>query len=368
MHRRQFLSHTPAAGLAVGFTASVDANDATAQAPATPEGAHASPVRVGLDVFSVRDQGWNAHQMIDYAARQRLKHIQFSVTRFYDSMQVDHLQQIRRYAESKGITIETGMDSICPSSTRFSAADGPADQQLLAQLRTARAVGSPIVRCYLGSMADRKTEISFDQHVENMLGVLRAVRSQFVDAGVKVAIENHAGDFRAKRLRAVVEEAGIDWVGVTLDTGNPCWTMEAPLDSLEYLLPYVLTAHLRDSAVWLMPNGIGVQWVRFGQGNVQMAEVVKRLHTARPDVVLNLETICIGNRGFPVKQADFWTGYEDVTAQDLMGLWRLAEDRSPLPDPPKRSREEAVRVQLEDSDVSIAGLRAMLGELGLREA
>jgi 3-oxoisoapionate decarboxylase len=364
MDRRQFLTHAPVAGLAGGLGTSLAAGSAAAQ----PASAAAAPVRIGLDVFSVRDQGWDARQMIDYAARQRLKHIQFSVTRFYQSMDESYLRGLREYADSKGVRIETGMDSICPSSTRFSDKDGSAEEQLLAQLRTARAVGSPIVRCYLGAMGDRKTEISFEQHIENMLGVLRAVRSQFMDAGVKVAIENHAGDFRAQRLRLLVEEAGSDFVGVTLDTGNPCWTMEAPLDSLEYVLPYVITVHLRDSGVWLEKDGIGVQWVRFGQGNVGMAEVVKRLHAAKPDVVLNLETICIGNRSFPVKQADFWKGYEDVTAQDLMGLWRLAEQGSPMPDPPKRSREESVRVQLEDSDVSIAGMRTMISELGLKEA
>lgn len=330
--------------------------------------APAEPVRIGLDLFSVRDQGWSAFQMLDYAARHKLKHVQFSVTRFYGPQDHSHLRNVRAYADKLGIQIETGMDSICPTSTRFAKDDGSGEEQLLRQLETARIVGSPIVRCYLGSMADRKTELSFEQHIESMLGVLRAVRSRFVDAGVKVAIENHAGDFRAQRLRGVIEEAGKDWVGVTFDSGNPCWTMEDPLGALSYVAPYVLTAHLRDSYIWLDGKGIVVQWIRFGEGNVNLEEVVKRLHAAQPQVVLNLETICIGNRQFPVKQPEFWEGYEDVTAKDLMALYALAEKGNPLPNPPKRERDEAVRVQLEDSDVSIAGLRKMIADLGLREA
>lgn len=326
------------------------------------------PLKLGLDLFSVRDQGWTAFQMLDYAARQKLKYVQFSVTRFYGSLEADHLRKVRAHADSLGIQLETGMDSICPTSTRFAKDLGAAEKQLLDQLETARIVGSKIVRCYLGTMGDRKTELPFEKHIDSMLGVLSRVKTQFVDAGVKVSIENHAGDFQARRLRTVVEEAGKDWVGVTFDSGNPCWTMEAPLAAAELLAPYVATVHLRDSRVWTDEQGLVVQWVRFGDGNVRMEEVVKLLHQAKPEVVFNLETICIGNRPFPVKQADFWKGYEDISAQDLMGLYTLAEGAKPLPDPPKRSREEAARVQLEDSDVSIAGLRKMVAALGLREA
>jgi sugar phosphate isomerase/epimerase len=328
----------------------------------------AKPLKVGLDLFSVRDQGWTAFEMLDYAAKQKLKYVQFSVTRFYGSMEHAHLRKVRSHADSLGIRLETGMDSICPTSTRFAKDLGAAEKQLLDQLETARIVGSGIVRCYLGTMGDRKTELPFEKHIESMLGVLGRVKPQFVDAGVKVSIENHAGDFQARRLRTVIEEAGKDWVGVTFDSGNPCWTMEDPLAAAETLAPYVATVHLRDSHVWTDAKGLVVQWVRFGHGNVRMAEVVKRLHQAKPDVIFNLETICIGNRPFPVKQSDFWKGYEDITAQDLMGLYALADQANPLPDPPKRSRDEAARVQLEDSDVSIAGLRKMVADLGLKEA
>lgn len=327
-----------------------------------------APVRVGLDLFSVRDQGWTAFQMLDYAARHKLKYVQFSVTRFYGPQDHAHLRKVRVHADSLGIHLETGMDSICPTSTRFPKDQGSAEEQLLRQLETAKIVGSPIVRCYLGSMADRRTELPFEKHVESMLGVLRNVRSRFVDAGVKVSIENHAGDFRAQRLRTVIEEAGKDWVGVTFDSGNACWTMEDPISALEAVLPYIATVHLRDSSVWSEEQGYGVQWTRFGQGNVHIDEVVRRLHEAHPNVVLNLETICIGNRSFPVKQTEFWKGYEDITGRELMGLYALAEKGSPLPSPPKRSSQEAAQVQLEDSDISIAGLREIVARLGYREA
>lgn len=367
MERRALLTRSAATLAAATTLAAAQSGDAQpADSPATAPSS--APVKIGVDLFSVRDQGWSDFEMLDYAARQKLKHAQFSVTRFYSSLAPEHLRQVRARADALGIRLETGMDSICPTSTRFAKELGTAEKQLLDQLETAKIVGSKIVRCYLGTMADRKTDLPFEKHIESMLGVLSRVKRPFVDAGVKVSIENHAGDFQARRLRAVIEEAGKDWVGVTYDSGNPCWTMEDPLAAAEMLAPYVATVHLRDSSVWANEHGLMVQWVRFGRGNARMAEVVKLLHAAKPELVFNLETICIGNRPFAVKEAGFWKGYEDISAQDLMGIYRLAEKANPAPDPPKRTKEEAARAQLEESDDSIAGMRKIVADLRLREA
>ncbi len=368
MERRALLTRSATALAAVTTLAAAQSGNATSNNSSGGAVSVSDPIKIGVDLFSVRDQGWSDFEMLDYAARQNLKHAQFSVTRFYSSLAPEHLRKVRAHADSLGIRLETGMDSICPTSTRFAKDLGSAEKQLLDQLETAKIVGSKIVRCYLGTMADRKTKLPFDQHIESMLKVLARVKPQFVDANVKVSIENHAGDFQARRLRTVIEEAGKEWVGVTYDSGNPCWTLEDPLAAAEMLAPYVATVHLRDSHVWADEKGLVVQWIRFGQGNVQMREVVGRLHAARPELIFNLETICIGNRPFPVKDVSFWKGYEDISAQDLMRLYRLAERANPLPDPPKRAKEDAARVQLEDSDVSIAGMRKLVSELGLKEA
>ena len=118
-------------------------------------------------------------------------------------------------------------------------------------------VGSKIVRAVLGSAADRKPG-PLSRHIESMVTVLRRSRPKAMDAGVKIAIENHAGDMQSHQLKTLIEEAGKDFVGACLDSGNPLWTLEDPLVALETLYPYVLTSHVRDSAVWRVPapNGL----------------------------------------------------------------------------------------------------------------
>ena len=91
-------------------------------------------------------------------------------------------------------------------------------------------------------------------------------RSKALDAGVKIAVENHAGDMQAWELLTLIHEAGTDYMAVTLDSGNACWTLEDPMASLELLAPYTVTTGLRDSMVWEYPDGAKVQWTATGEG------------------------------------------------------------------------------------------------------
>src|SRR5262249_43772112 len=150
----------------------------------------------------------------------------------------------------------------------FNKSLGTAEEQLTRMIGAARTVGSPIVRCVLGNAADRMAEGGIEAQIENTVRVLRNVRSRVVDAGLKVAIENHAGDMQAREVKMLIEEAGKDFVGSCLDSGNPLWTLEDPHLTLDTLAPYVLTSHVRDTAVWSTPQGAAVAWTRMGEGNI----------------------------------------------------------------------------------------------------
>ena len=106
--------------------------------------------------------------------------------------------------------------------------------------------------------------------------VCRSARSQALDAGVKIAIENHAGDMQAWELAGLCEEAGKEYVGVTLDTGNATWTMEDPMESLEILAPYVAASALRDSMIWQTPHGAADAMDGDGRGRDRLQGVRAR--------------------------------------------------------------------------------------------
>jgi sugar phosphate isomerase/epimerase len=283
-------------------------------------------VRLGLDLFSVRSQGWNAFQFLDYAAKLGVEVVHFSEVRFLGGVDDEHLRKVKAYAGERRLSIEAGMTSICPTSKRFNPADGTAEEQLTRMFRVARALGSPIVRCYLGSSADRPIE----PHIAATVKVLRAVKNRCQDAGLKIAIENHAGDMQARELKSLIEEAGRDFVGACMDSGNPVWAIEDPHLTLETLAPYVLTTHIRDSAVWEDPKGIAVQWTALGQGTVGIDRWVKRFTELCAGKPLSLEIIVTKQpRIHNYLDPGFWDAFPHTPAWEFARFVKLAREGSP---------------------------------------
>src|SRR5262249_24517921 len=224
-------------------------------------------MRLGLDTYSLRWQGWTAFQLLEYAAGLGLDNVQFSERGALDSLDHAYLEELKRRAQQLGLSVEVGMLSFDRFSSCFRPQYGSGEQQLTDLVRAANVVGSPIVRCVLGAQVDRLGPVSMQQHVDEFLRVLMQVAPVARDLGIKIAVENHgAVDFLARELRSFVETAGTDYVGVCLDTGNPTYGAEDPLFATEVLAPYVVATQVRDTRVWTVLEGAMGQWVPLGQG------------------------------------------------------------------------------------------------------
>lgn len=287
-----------------------------------------SNVRLGIDIFSLRSQKWTPFQYLDYCAARQVQVVHFSETRFLGSLDPSNLIAVRQHAAKLSIQLEIGMRSICPSSKMFDPSAGTAEQQLNQMIDAARIIGSPIVRAVLGSAEDRKPK-PIESHIADTVRVLRNIRSKAMDNGIKIAIENHAGDMQARELKMLVQEAGPEFVGVCLDSGNPLWTIEDPHLTLDVLHPYVLTSHVRDSAVWQVPQGAAVTWVQMGRGNVDIEGFVRKYIELCPGKALSLESILLGPRVFPYRDPAFWDAYRQTPAWEFERFIEIAERGKP---------------------------------------
>ena len=319
-----------------------------------------APIRMGVDLFSVRSQGWTAFEHLDYCARHGAKVVHFSEIRFMGGLEDEHLKRVRSHAEKLGVEIELGMRSICPSSKSFDATQGTAEEQLTRMIHSAKTVGSPIVRAFLGSMADRVGPVPLEQHIENAIKVLRGVRSRAMDAGIKIAIENHAGDMQARELRTLIEGAGKDFVGACVDSGNPLWTIEDPMLTLETLAPYALTSHVRDTALWKQDGAIMVQWVRLGHGNVGIREWTEKFQQLCPGRAFSMEVIVTQPRKLDYLDPKFWDAYRNTPAWEFARFLALAERGRPYQGLPAPSKDEARQREREDLEESIKYCRDVL--------
>ena len=217
------------------------------------------------------------------------------------------------------------------------------------------------MRCVLGSGTERP---EIERHIENMLGAIRGMRTRIQDSGVKLAIENHGGDLQAREMKALVDAAGRDIAGVCLDSGNPVWMLEDPHMTLEMLGPYAETTHIRDSAVWRVPEGIAVRWVNMGEGNVDIDGWIKKFIAMKPGMPLIFENLVSRQpRTFAIFNPEFWSSYRKMPAWEFSRFLTLAERGKPTPATPIPAGKDPGKQQVEDLEVCVRHTRELLRSL-----
>ena len=314
-------------------------------------------VELGAIQGSVSQMKWTPAEFLDYLSKIDLRHAMISLPREV-LLDESAVKQIRAHADKLGISLILAHGSVCPSSKSFNAKLGTVEEQVAPALKASQIFGARSLRCVLGSGTERP---EIDMHIENMVRAVRGMRSRILDSGVKLAVENHGGDLQARELKAMVEAAGRDIMGVCLDSANPVWMLEDPHMTLEMLGPYAETSHLRDSALWRVPEGIAVRWVNMGDGNVDIDGWIKKFMAMRPGVPLIFENLVSRQpRVFGVFDPKFWDNYRKMPAWEFSRFLALAERGKPTPAIPAPAGKDPGRQQCEDLEVCVRHTRELL--------
>ncbi len=332
-----------------------------ATVPMLAEAAAQGGLKLGFDTYSLRAFQWKDVQLIDWAASHGCDTIQISSSDDYSSLEPAHLQKVKDYADSKGMTLDAGIGCICPASKSWKPKDGKAEDVVVAGLKVAKAVGATSMRCYMGSSDDRTSWDQIERCMNATIKVFRAVRSQAMDLNVKIALENHAGDMQARETRDVIEQSGKDFVAANLDTGNPMWVAEDPVVTMEILGPYTVTTHVRDSAVFEHPRGAAAQWVVAGEGNVDLKRIAELHRQLCPQAAMQLEIIT-GRppRIVPYLEPEFWKAFPKSLGSELARFVELAKKGHPfmgsmvIEDSPGKKPAEYVAALKEQQEVDLA--------------
>lgn len=290
-------------------------------------------MRLGIDSYSLKDQGWDAFQMLDYSAGIGLDNVHFSERGNFASLEPEYLRRLKAHADELGLSVEVGMGSFNRYAVSFKSGLGSGEQQLADMIGAASIMGSPVVRCFMGMEVDRTGTVPFAEQLKECVRTLRAVAPRARDAGIKIGVENHGGvDLLARELRELIETVGTDVVGACLDTGNPAYGAEDPLLSAEILGPYTVTSHVRDTRIWADDRGAQAQWTPLGQGNVDLRGILAILQAEAPTVPVDLEIITgRGPKALPYfdRSSKFWTVYPQMLAQDFARFVALAAKGAP---------------------------------------
>ena len=347
MNRRSFLAQTAAAAAA-----------------SLSHAATGAKLAIGLDHFAVRATGWKAAQFIDYAAALKLDTMFISELHVFENFEEAYLKSLKEQADRAGLKLYVGTGSVCKTSNTWKETYGTPAEHLGLTIRIAKALGSPVARCYLGNQKDRSTDGGIQKHIEETIKTIQACQSQAEGEGIKIAIENHAGDMQSHELKALIETAGKSYVGANIDPGNAVWALEEPLAHLEVLGPLTICSSVRDSMLWEDDNGAAVvQWTAIGEGLTDYQAYAKRFAELAPGVPLQVETISGFARPFEYQKDEFWKIFPNHRDSEMFKAWLALAKRGKkiasfkAPDGPGKKDAE-IAYQKGEAERSFAWLRA----------
>lgn len=336
MKRRAFTHKTVMAALALPIVTNLETPSRLfSTRPITPK------VPLGIDVHCVRSMNWKAKQLIDYVIGLKVDSILLNGLDYFESLEEAYLQSLKDLLDQNNVSFYFGVGGLSINSPSYTDKFGTPKELISQGIRMAKIFGSPSVNCKIGSTKDRYTDGGIVARMEEIIKELRAMRSQIQDAGIKFAVENHAGDMRSEEVLQVVEAVGKDICGVMLDPGNAVWAMEDPMHQLEKLGKHVLCTSIRDYRIWESENGASLSWTAIGEGAMDFVRYTELMSELCPGVPLQIETISNLRLEIPFLKSDFWDGYPDLKAYHLKEFFAMLRH--------KDSYEIPINTRLKDS-------------------
>jgi 3-oxoisoapionate decarboxylase len=168
---------------------------------------------------------------------------------------------------------------------------------------------------------------------------------------VVFALENHK-DWTAEEFVAILRKYQSPFLGVCLDTGNNIALLDDPMETVERLLPYTVSTHIKDMGVAPAPEGFLLSEVRIGTGMLDIPKIVGMIP---PRVKLTLEMITRDPLRVPAFTDKYWATFPDRNGIALARTMRMVHAKaSKLPVVSNLSREEQLRAEEENVRACLA--------------
>jgi 3-oxoisoapionate decarboxylase len=282
---------------------------------------------LGYNTYSVRAMRWNDVRLLEYAAELKLDAAFLQDSIDPGNNDPEHWKVLKETAARLGLELNGGDAGALPRTP-----DGMETtlSRLREGIRHSKAIGSKLVRWRVAGDRATMPPGPVEKTMETAIQTLRKVRSEAMDAGIKIAIENHK-DIYCWQTRQIIDAAGKEFVGSYLDTGNPVFVMEDPLATVETLGPVAVMLHLRDSVVYESKGGIMVQWVPLGEGVVDFKKIIAKAKELCPPGIAVYNKPITGRPPalmaiYDPKWMESWT---DMRAGDLARFIALAKQGHP---------------------------------------
>jgi sugar phosphate isomerase/epimerase len=287
-------------------------------------------IPLGVGNHSLRGMRPSARELVEFAIEHQLDSVQFNTLKPFESLEPRHLESLKAQAKSNDISIYVGVGSISEQSASFSDGFGNARELLNTGIRVAGILGSPIIGVRIGNLEDRYTQGGIESKMEEVVKLMSSFREPVSDAGLKFAFENHAGDMRSGELLDLIAQTGRDICGAFYDPGNAIYAMEDPGIALEALSGHILCSQARDVHIWPSEDGAKFQWTAVGEGMMDFKHFTRVLSENCQGVPIHIETISNSLRSIPYLKEEYWEGFPDVRARDILDFLKLVRMGHPM--------------------------------------
>ncbi|MBC5725227.1 sugar phosphate isomerase/epimerase [Agathobaculum sp. NSJ-28] len=201
--------------------------------------------------------------LIDKAVALDVGCVQYSHNLPFDDFSDATLDEIRVYAQERGILLEAGMKGMTPA-------------RLERYIDISARLGVSMLRGITDAAG-------YEPPMEETVRVVRGVLPRLERHGLTLGIENH-DRFLAHEYAEMIAQIGHPLVGLVVDSTNSLST-EEPIDEvLQYMAPYCVCFHVKDYTIQRSNSSVGlaITGMPAGQGRQPIPKILDYLKREAP--------------------------------------------------------------------------------------
>ena len=286
--------------------------------------------KVGIDAYSLKPLDLDPFELLDWALIHEADGVQFSEVP-PEAGDKAFIKELAQYGAENDLYLEWGGGEHIPYDVTTGKAKDIAASNRKA-VEQAAAMGIRTVRsCSGGLMRWRGDSPPTETYLRDMAASLRRQRQVFKDHDVILAIETHFEftTFELLRLFEMCDAGPGDFLGICLDTMNVLTMLEDPVAAARRVLPWVVTTHIKDGAIFLTRDGLVSFPAEAGRGLIDFRTIFEDLSAQPRDIRLSIEDHG-GDFPIPIFNPAFLAKFPDLTVQELGGLLKTAAEAQDL--------------------------------------
>ncbi len=282
--------------------------------------------RIGIDNYGLHPLKMTPLEILKWAKDHGAEGVAFSGLFPEERKIVDraYLKDIKQYAAENDLYLEWGGAQHIPVDLKSWEPKDIFEVNLQAA-KEAGLLGTRIVRsCSGGLMRWDPDSLPTEELLNETLAELTAQRGMLEDYNVILAIETHF-EFTTFELARLLERTGVEpggCFGICLDTMNLLTMLEDPVRAAERILPWIVSAHIKDGGLLMRDGDLISFTTEIGAGVVDFPQIFASLSSLDRDLNLNIEDHG-GEFHLPVTDERFLREFPDLTLREFASLFRL---------------------------------------------